>query len=47
MSDEKCDVRNPILFDCAWEAANKVSSIVIKTKVPIITLTSGRATRGI
>src|SRR5882762_11871452 len=37
MSDEKRDVRNPILFECAWEVANKVGGIytVIKTKVPV------------
>ena len=31
------DVHNPILFECAWEVANKVGGIytVIKTKVPI------------
>jgi glycogen(starch) synthase len=36
-SDEKRDVRNPILFECAWEVANKVGGIytVIKTKVPV------------
>ncbi|THH05142.1 hypothetical protein EW146_g9983 [Bondarzewia mesenterica] len=37
MADEKRDVRNPILFECAWEVANKVGGIytVIKTKVPV------------
>ena len=39
MSEEevKRDVRNPILFECAWEVANKVGGIytVIKTKVPV------------
>jgi glycogen synthase len=37
MSEEKRDVRNSILFECAWEVANKVGGIytVIKTKVPI------------
>jgi glycogen(starch) synthase len=38
MSDiEKRDVRNPLLFECAWEVANKVGGIytVIKTKVPV------------
>ena len=38
MSDEKRDVRNPILFECAWEVApNKVGGIytVIKSKVPV------------
>lgn len=36
-SEEKRDVRNPILFECAWEVANKVGGIytVIKTKVPV------------
>ncbi|KAI9302956.1 glycogen synthase [Cunninghamella echinulata] len=31
------DVYNPLLFECAWEVANKVGGIytVIKTKVPI------------
>ncbi|KAF8699536.1 Glycogen synthase, partial [Rhizoctonia solani] len=31
------DVRNPLLFECAWEVANKVGGIytVIKTKVPV------------
>ena len=31
------DVANPLLFECAWEVANKVGGIytVIKTKVPI------------
>ncbi|KDN35548.1 glycosyltransferase family 3 protein [Tilletiaria anomala UBC 951] len=34
---EKRDVRNPILFECAWEVANKVGGIytVIKTKAPV------------
>lgn len=37
MSEHKRDVRNPILFECAWEVANKVGGIytVIKTKVPV------------
>lgn len=37
ISEEKRDVRNPILFECAWEVANKVGGIytVIKTKVPV------------
>ncbi|KAI0259149.1 glycogen synthase [Gloeopeniophorella convolvens] len=37
MADEKRDVRNPILFECAWEVANKVGGIytVIKSKVPV------------
>jgi glycogen(starch) synthase len=37
MSEEKRDVRQPILFECAWEVANKVGGIytVIKTKVPV------------
>ncbi|KAF8465782.1 glycogen synthase [Russula ochroleuca] len=37
MSDEKRDVRNPVLFECAWEVANKVGGIytVIKSKVPV------------
>ncbi|KZV65647.1 glycosyltransferase family 3 protein [Peniophora sp. CONT] len=37
MSEEKRDVRNPILFEAAWEVANKVGGIytVIKTKVPV------------
>jgi len=36
-SEEKRDVRNPVLFECAWEVANKVGGIytVIKTKVPV------------
>ncbi|TFK23914.1 glycogen synthase [Coprinopsis marcescibilis] len=36
MSDKR-DIRNPILFECAWEVANKVGGIytVIKTKVPV------------
>lgn len=36
-SDNKRDVRNPLLFECAWEVANKVGGIytVIKTKVPV------------
>lgn len=31
------DVTNPLLFECAWEVANKVGGIytVIKTKVPV------------
>ncbi|KAF9072406.1 glycogen synthase [Rhodocollybia butyracea] len=34
---EKRDVRNHLLFECAWEVANKVGGIytVIKTKVPV------------
>jgi len=30
-------VENPLLFECAWEVANKVGGIytVIKTKVPV------------
>ncbi|KAL0058370.1 glycogen synthase isoform 1 [Marasmius tenuissimus] len=34
---EKRDVHNPLLFECAWEVANKVGGIytVIKTKVPV------------
>ena len=37
MSEEKRDVRNPMLFEAAWEVANKVGGIytVIKTKVPV------------
>jgi glycogen synthase len=37
MSAEKRDVRNSLLFECAWEVANKVGGIytVIKTKVPV------------
>ncbi|PPQ70340.1 hypothetical protein CVT24_013001 [Panaeolus cyanescens] len=37
MADEKRDVHNPLLFECAWEVANKVGGIytVIKTKVPV------------
>ncbi len=37
MTDTKRDVRNPILFECAWEVANKVGGIytVIKSKVPV------------
>ncbi|KAH9059621.1 glycogen synthase [Lactarius vividus] len=37
MADTKRDVRNPILFECAWEVANKVGGIytVIKSKVPV------------
>ena len=37
MSDDKRDIHNPILFECAWEVANKVGGIytVIKTKVPV------------
>ncbi|KAI0919793.1 glycogen synthase isoform 1 [Taiwanofungus camphoratus] len=37
MSDLKRDVKNPCLFECAWEVANKVGGIytVIKTKVPV------------
>ncbi|KAH9942604.1 glycogen synthase [Amylocystis lapponica] len=37
MSEIKRDVRNALLFECAWEVANKVGGIytVIKTKVPV------------
>ncbi|KAK7460603.1 glycogen synthase isoform 1 [Stygiomarasmius scandens] len=37
MSSDKRDVRNSLLFECAWEVANKVGGIytVIKTKVPV------------
>ena len=37
MADTKRDVRHPILFECAWEVANKVGGIytVIKSKVPV------------
>lgn len=37
MADSKRDIHNPILFECAWEVANKVGGIytVIKTKVPV------------
>ena len=37
MADAKRDVRHPILFECAWEVANKVGGIytVIKSKVPV------------
>ena len=37
MPDPKRDVHNPLLFECAWEVANKVGGIytVIKTKVPV------------
>lgn len=37
MSEDKRDVYNSILFECAWEVANKVGGIytVIKTKVPV------------
>ncbi|PPQ67606.1 hypothetical protein CVT26_006816 [Gymnopilus dilepis] len=37
MAEVKRDVHNPILFECAWEVANKVGGIytVIKTKVPV------------
>jgi len=37
MADGKRDIHNPILFECAWEVANKVGGIytVIKTKVPV------------
>lgn len=37
MSEGKRDIHNPILFECAWEVANKVGGIytVIKTKVPV------------
>ncbi|THH06293.1 hypothetical protein EW145_g4185 [Phellinidium pouzarii] len=34
---DKRDVKKPLLFECAWEVANKVGGIytVIKTKVPV------------
>ena len=37
MTEVQRDVRNPLLFECAWEVANKVGGIytVIKTKVPV------------
>ncbi|EPQ31686.1 uncharacterized protein PFL1_01019 [Pseudozyma flocculosa PF-1] len=37
MSVEKRDVHNPLLFEAAWEVANKVGGIytVIKTKAPV------------
>ncbi|KAI8977859.1 glycogen synthase [Trametes punicea] len=37
MSEVKRDIRSPLLFECAWEVANKVGGIytVIKTKVPV------------
>ncbi|KAF5348252.1 hypothetical protein D9756_010521 [Leucocoprinus leucothites] len=37
MADGKRDVQHPLLFECAWEVANKVGGIytVIKTKVPV------------
>lgn len=37
MSDMPRSVQNPLLFECAWEVANKVGGIytVIKTKVPV------------
>ncbi len=37
MSEVKRDVHNHLLFECAWEVANKVGGIytVIKTKVPV------------
>ena len=37
MSHDKRDVASPLLFECAWEVANKVGGIytVIKTKVPV------------
>ena len=37
MLDGKRDVRHPLLFECAWEVANKIGGIytVIKTKVPV------------
>ncbi|CAL1702466.1 unnamed protein product [Somion occarium] len=37
MSENKRDVKNSLLFECAWEVANKVGGIytVIKTKVPV------------
>ncbi len=37
MSEVKRDIRNALLFECAWEVANKVGGIytVIKTKVPV------------
>ncbi|KAH8105454.1 glycogen synthase [Cristinia sonorae] len=36
-AEPKRDVRNHVLFECAWEVANKVGGIytVIKTKVPV------------
>ncbi|EKM77259.1 hypothetical protein AGABI1DRAFT_77702 [Agaricus bisporus var. burnettii JB137-S8] len=36
-AESKRDVRQPVLFECAWEVANKVGGIytVIKTKVPV------------
>lgn len=37
MSETKRDIKNSLLFECAWEVANKVGGIytVIKTKVPV------------
>lgn len=37
MSQPTRDVRSPLLFECAWEVANKVGGIytVIKTKIPV------------
>ncbi|KAI0791348.1 glycogen synthase [Abortiporus biennis] len=37
MAEIKRDVKNSLLFECAWEVANKVGGIytVIKTKVPV------------
>lgn len=37
MTEVRRDVKNPLLFECAWEVANKVGGIytVIKTKVPV------------
>ena len=37
MTEVKRDVRNALLFECAWEVANKVGGIytVIKTKAPV------------
>ncbi|OBZ65131.1 hypothetical protein A0H81_14882 [Grifola frondosa] len=37
MFDIKRDIRNPLLFECAWEIANKVGGIytIIMTKVPV------------
>ncbi|KAF9782427.1 glycogen synthase [Thelephora terrestris] len=37
MSQPTRDVRRPLLFECAWEVANKVGGIytVIKTKIPV------------
>ncbi|KAK2465047.1 hypothetical protein APHAL10511_003123 [Amanita phalloides] len=37
MSHDRREVASPLLFECAWEVANKVGGIytVIKTKVPV------------